>query len=408
MLINSIIPLSRIAEISEVGPVTVALGQFDPLVDRGLRQVLSEDHDIWITDAGLDGTEAGRTHDTSNLRVAILDETTVADFSTLERLKEARPATGIVVLAHQPSLGYCLRLLSSGASCVSKDVSAADMLAAVRIAADGRRAFVFADGHLVERSDPLPSAPLALSEMNAMSVSDGVLLSESETQLDLVEQVRQLLASERSDIEISDYELDAWHLGVIGTDLGAERLFKSMRPELDCQLLCVRHDAGGVWAWLGGHRKSIVRGMDRLSSAKWPPKTSLAVGGPREGIDGWRWTHREAQAALLVASHKSQELIRCADVALEAAMLKDDLLAKTLKDAYLAPLDSLGIGGHVARKTLSTYFEAGHSVKATADKLKVNRRTVWYRLDKIASCLGTPVGERRIELGMALRMEELR
>jgi DNA-binding NarL/FixJ family response regulator len=74
--------------------------------------------------------------------------------SVLERLRNAQPAIGIVVLAHLLTVAYGMRLLARGASCLSKDVSGADMLAAVHIAADGRRVFADVDGHLVERSNP--------------------------------------------------------------------------------------------------------------------------------------------------------------------------------------------------------------------------------------------------------------
>jgi DNA-binding NarL/FixJ family response regulator len=379
---------------SGAGPIMVVLGQLDPLMYRGLQHVLSEDLDLKVADTRLDSAVLEQLDSGRGTTVVILDETAAVELSTLEHLKAVQPAIGVMVLAHQPPLGFCLRLLSAGINCVSKDISAADMLTAIRIAADARRAFVLTNGRLIERSDfPIDYAPSS-DETN-------------DTAPDRAEQVRRLLVEERPSDEISGYTLNKWHLGMVSTGSDAGRILRGLQAELDCQLLCVRHDNGSVWAWLGGPRKSVMRDLNRLASAKWPAGTSLAIGEPREGPEGWRTTHLEAQAALPVARRRPQRLTRCADVALEAAVLKDDVLARSLEDVYLVPLNSLGIGGDAARKTLSAYFETGHNVKVTAYKLSVDRRTVWYRLGRIAEQLGWPPGEPRAELEVALRVEAL-
>lgn len=146
------------------GPITVVLGCFDALVSRGLTQLLREDRSLQII--GVDLDEAALEHAVARRapRVAILDEKAVVELSVLGCLRTARQAIGIVVLAHQPTVAYGMRLLAGGASCLSKDVSAAEVRAAVHIAADGRRVFAAADGHLVERSYPVPAALLTPRE----------------------------------------------------------------------------------------------------------------------------------------------------------------------------------------------------------------------------------------------------
>jgi hypothetical protein len=52
-------------------------------------------------------------------------------------------------------------------------------------------------------------------------------------------------------------------------------------------------------------------------------------------------------------------------------------------------------------------YAAGHNVKVTADQLELDRRTVWHRLDKIATGLGWSPEVRRAELEVALRLEAL-
>ncbi len=221
------------------------------------------------------------------------------------------------------------------------------------------------------------------------------------------ERVQRLLAGDSVDSTDLNYDLGAWHLGMIGTGLGVGQTIRGLAAGLDCQLLCVSHDDDIVSAWLGGARKAVVDDLERLTLAGWPASVSMTIGEPRKGIDGWRWTHQEAKAALLVAQRKPQRITRCADIVLEAAMCGDELLSRTLTDIYLSPLDRLRIGGLVARQTLRAYFAAGSSITEAASRLKVDRRTVWYRLDKIATGLGWSPEERRPELEVALRIEAL-
>jgi DNA-binding NarL/FixJ family response regulator len=148
--------------------VTVALGCFDPLVGRGLAQVLHEDRGLRIIGADLDRAALEHAAASQAPRVVVLDEAVVVQSTVLERLRAAQPAIGIVVLAHIPTVAYAMRLLAAGASCLAKDVSAADILATVHIAADGRRVLADVDGHLVERSYPAAVASLTPREVEVL------------------------------------------------------------------------------------------------------------------------------------------------------------------------------------------------------------------------------------------------
>ncbi len=154
----------------DTGPITVVLGRFGVLVGRGLAQILREDERLRIVGIELDSVALERAVARQAPRVAILDEPSVASMkpSLPERLRIANPETGIVVLAHRPPLAYGMRLLAVGASCISKDAYAADILAAVRIAAVGRRVYASDDGHLVERSAPDAAAKLTARETEVL------------------------------------------------------------------------------------------------------------------------------------------------------------------------------------------------------------------------------------------------
>lgn len=219
--------------------------------------------------------------------------------------------------------------------------------------------------------------------------------------------VRRLLAGGEVDTTLG-YGLDGtWHLGMIGVGLGIGQAIRSATAGLGCQLLCIAGDDACAWAWLGGQHGSVVGAMKRLMSVGWPRNSSITVGEVRQGIEGWRQTHQEAKAALLVARHSAQQFTRCIDVILESAMLRDDILGRAVKDTYLSPLDDMRIGGGVARETLRTYFETGQNIKKTAERLQVDRRTIWHRLEKIRQHFGWPLETRRVEFEVALRLEAL-
>lgn len=132
------------AKDSESEAVTVVVGQFGTVISRGLRQILAEDRRLHVAAADLDSRAL--EHAAANLapQVAILDEHSVVGPDLSRRLRAIRPNIGLLVLAHQPTRGYGLRLLAWGATgCVSTDASAADIVRAVRLAAEGRPGFVW-------------------------------------------------------------------------------------------------------------------------------------------------------------------------------------------------------------------------------------------------------------------------
>jgi DNA-binding NarL/FixJ family response regulator len=149
-------------------PITVVLGRFDALLAHGLEQILREDRDIQVIGSGLDRATLEHAVAAHAPRVAVLDEPEVMTPSVLGPLRAAHQAIGIVVLAHLPTVAYSMRLLAGGASCVAKEASAENILAAVHIAADGKRVFADVDGHLVERSHPATSASLTPREVEVL------------------------------------------------------------------------------------------------------------------------------------------------------------------------------------------------------------------------------------------------
>jgi hypothetical protein len=222
------------------------------------------------------------------------------------------------------------------------------------------------------------------------------------------EQVERLLAGDGLvDVSELNYDFDAWHLSLVVRGAEPEGAARRLAADLDCQILIVPRGSRTVWAWLGGQRHlSYAEVEDRVATAM-PEDVSLAVGEPRRGVDGWRLTHHEAQAALQVMLRTAQRLTRGSDVVLLAAVLRDESLARSLIESYLTPLDDNGDFGLVLRETLRAYFATGLNAAATAAALGVDRHTVQRRLRKAEEALDRLLPDCHAALKVALDLEEL-
>lgn len=246
----------------------------------------------------------------------------------------------------------------------------------------------------------------------------------------LLERVRVLLAGESLEspegtgshplnVELG-YDLDAEHLGVIAKGRGARQALHDLAQRLGRPLLCVTPGEETAWAWLGG--RGLLTSAELCDAVSAVANTSgdaldggdpvaadpsFAVGEPARGLDGWRLTHQQAQAARLVALRGPQRLTRYADVALLATALKDEALARWLIDVFLSPLDDYRKNDVVLRETLRAYIAAEHNVSSAAARLKVARTTVVNRLHTIEDRIGRTLHPCPAELEVALHLDEL-
>jgi hypothetical protein len=223
--------------------------------------------------------------------------------------------------------------------------------------------------------------------------------------------VHQLLADERvgaAELAELSYDLDGWHLGMIATGAQVGKAVRALAAALGCKLLPVAHGSEMMWAWLGSQRRAAFVEIERVLLAGEYVHLSLAIGEPGRGAEGWRQTHREAQGALLVARHRPRKLTRYLHVAPEATALRDDGLADSLIETYLAPLEGMRIGGRAARKTLRALFETGHNVTSASFALKVDRSTVHRQRAEIERRLGCRLHDHQADIEVALRIEDLR
>jgi AcrR family transcriptional regulator len=223
-----------------------------------------------------------------------------------------------------------------------------------------------------------------------------------------------------------EYELgDRWHLGVIATGADAAQAVRGLAVSADRRLLSVSHGERSVWAWLGGRQRFAAGEVERVivgvvagtGGAPLPKGVVLALGEPAWGVDGWRLTHQQAQAALVVALRRNgiprneippaRGVTRYADVALLASALKDPALAQALLDIYIAPLVDTQNRGLVLLQTLRAYLAAECNVSSAAIKLGVARSTVKDRMRTIEERLGRTLQRCPPELEVALELDQL-
>lgn len=234
-------------------------------------------------------------------------------------------------------------------------------------------------------------------ELERIGRSSGQRLSEC---------VQRLLIGESMHSDELNYRFEAWHLGVIAIGTTAEKAIRGVAVELGHELLLVPRGET-VWAWFGDQRRLAIADLGRPLLAKAHADVSLVIGEPAEGMKGFRLTHRQAQAALLVALRKPQRLTRYADAALLAFALRDETLARSLVNIYLSPLDGPHKGSSVLRQTLRAYLAAERNASSAAAALGVTRQTVKTHIQVIEARLGRLLPTCLAELETALRLEEL-
>jgi hypothetical protein len=221
------------------------------------------------------------------------------------------------------------------------------------------------------------------------------------------ESVKSLLAGELVDTAELGYDLDAHHLALMAKGEGAEELMRELAAAVDRRLLIVQREEESQWAcWLGGVRPLGPDEALRALEGVVAEGVFVTLGEPGEGLPGWRFSHFQAKAALPIAERKGRPVVRYADVALLAAIARDDLAANSLRRLYLAPLERMRDGGKVARETLRAYFEAERNVSSTAAALGVDRRTVRNRLRAAEELLGFPLQGSLADLEIALRLDD--
>lgn len=243
----------------------------------------------------------------------------------------------------------------------------------------------------------------------AVSEEHGKETSQRQTSAEerRVERIERLLGGELVDTAELEYNIEGHHLALLIAGPGVAPALRELAASMDCRLLTACREEGILWAWLGSRRELDPEDLKRHLPATWPDGSTLAIGESGTGLVGWRFSYRQAKAAFSVAQRSHEFLVRYADVALLASVLQDDLLATSLRQLYLAPLEAERDGGKVAKETLGAYYAAERNVSSAAARLGVNRNTVTSRLRAIEGIIGRPLSFCGAELEVALCLAEL-
>lgn len=247
-------------------------------------------------------------------------------------------------------------------------------------------------------------ADALIGGLSAEYARQSALLERSPAQR-VADQVERLLAGEPVSAEQIGYRLDAWHIAGVVSGPEADQAARLLAERLGCELLLVSRAAELVWAWWGGPRRIPFAQLDRVAGCLERP-VSFAVGESRQGVEGFRLSHREARVACTVAVRQAERLTRCADVMLPGLLLRDGSSADLFLDAYLGGLKAQRDWPSL-RETLLAYFDAGASFASAAASLAVDRHTVRRRLRKVEEITERPLSRNRGELEVALRLDRL-
>jgi DNA-binding PucR family transcriptional regulator len=218
------------------------------------------------------------------------------------------------------------------------------------------------------------------------------------------ERVEALLVGESLDTLRIPYAFDAHHVALVSVGPGSaiDERVRAWSPHL-----LVRAKAGEHWGWVCKQEAFAIDELEALAAPAEDGELRLAIGEPAHGIAGWRLTHRQARAALSVATRGGEPVVRYADVALLASILKDEVLATSLRRLYLEPLEAGRDGGEEMRQTLRSYFAAGRNVSVAGEAIGVTRQAVARRLRTAEESIGRSIAACGADLEVALRFEQL-
>jgi DNA-binding NarL/FixJ family response regulator len=118
--------------------ITVAIGQFDDLIARGLRGLVEDDPRLELVVEDVPTAQVAMALRSHRPRVAILDAGRLRSPAEVRTLTTRHPATHLLLLAERPSSVECAQLLAFGAAaCLARATQSRDVLNAIHLASRG-------------------------------------------------------------------------------------------------------------------------------------------------------------------------------------------------------------------------------------------------------------------------------
>lgn len=136
----------------------------------------------------------------------------------------------------------------------------------------------------------------------------------------------------------------------------------------------------------------------------------ITFGSPARGLEGFRRSHREALRARRVARlarHSPGSCVGFSDVALDALLTEEVDEARRFVQRELGSLADDSETARRLRATLVVFFDEKASFVHAAHRLGVHENTIAYRVRSAEERLGRRIGDRQLELMVALRLARL-
>jgi DNA-binding NarL/FixJ family response regulator len=135
--------------------VTVAVGQFEDIVIRGLRALIDEDDSLQLVASGLPRDQLAGALDAYRPDVAVINFGSLRHAGELRELHAEFPETRLLVLGNRPTGAEVQQMLAFGATaCLSKNTQERDLLHAIHLASRGLHVLPPSDAEPHPQSGP--------------------------------------------------------------------------------------------------------------------------------------------------------------------------------------------------------------------------------------------------------------
>jgi hypothetical protein len=218
--------------------------------------------------------------------------------------------------------------------------------------------------------------------------------------------VKGLLDEDPSAPSLDDFDLERHHLGILAWGEEPQSAVRGLAAPLERPTLITGPVGGVYWAWLSGSRPFDLHEERLLERFEPAPGSALALGQPAYGAAGFRASHRQARRARWASCASEQPLVRYAQVAAVSLASENESEARRFVARELRGIEDDSPDSQRIRETLIAYFAAEHNAASAAARLGIHQQTVANRLRAVEQRLGRPVGSRRLELELALRLRD--
>lgn len=152
-------------------PITVAMAQFEDIVNRGLQSLIEGDPHLSLVATDIPPERLGDTLEAVGPDVAILNFGTLASPAELRDLHARLPELRLTVLANNPTPAESRQLIGFGATaCLAKNAEARDLVHTIYLASRGMHVL---PSPTVEGVDEGGPSPLTAREADVLELLQG-------------------------------------------------------------------------------------------------------------------------------------------------------------------------------------------------------------------------------------------